>query len=244
MVAIISFFVHPETVLWVGGRIFVSDIGEFNKRDGKVYVKKRRGWEVYAPYLRDPKGLAYCKGVLYVADVDRIWAVKDKSAVFLLVGPKDFKAEFLNGITCYKGKRLYVSDTYGNAIYEVDINAKSVKKVLEIEKPNGLTLDISGNLYIITFTKPGRILRWDGKKIDTLLVSEDINGGDGIVYDNESRSIIASGFESGKVIQLMPDGKYVIIAKGLTTPAGIGFDGKTVYIPLLEKGKVINKRIR
>jgi hypothetical protein len=45
---LISFFVHPETALWVDGRLFVSDIGEFNKRDGKVYVSP------------------------YVADVDRI----------------------------------------------------------------------------------------------------------------------------------------------------------------------------
>jgi len=34
--------VHPETALWVDGRLFVSDIGEFNKRDGKVYVRKER----------------------------------------------------------------------------------------------------------------------------------------------------------------------------------------------------------
>jgi hypothetical protein len=33
---------------------------------------KGSNWEVYAPYLNDPKGLAYCGGSLYVADVDRI----------------------------------------------------------------------------------------------------------------------------------------------------------------------------
>jgi len=64
MVSIISFFVHPETALWVGDKIFVSDIGEFNKRDGKVYVRIGSNWEVYASYLNDPKGLAHCKGVL------------------------------------------------------------------------------------------------------------------------------------------------------------------------------------
>ncbi len=209
MVAIVSFtFVHPETVLWVKDRMFVSDIGQFNERDGKVYVKTRGNWQVYASYLNDPKGLAYCEGVLYVADVDRVWAVKDKSAVFLLVGPRDFKAEFLNGLTCYMGKTLYVSDTYGNSVYKIDIKTREVKRVLSVD------------------------------------VSNDINGGDGIIYDPETRSIIASGYESGKVIHLTPDGKYTVIASGLKTPAGIGFDGKTVYIPLLEDGKVINRRIK
>jgi hypothetical protein len=99
---LVSFFAHPETALWVDGRLFVSDIGEFNKRDGKVYVRKGSNWEVYAPYLNDPKGLAYCGGSLYVADVDRIWMVKDKATVFLLVGPKDFSAKFLNGINLWE----------------------------------------------------------------------------------------------------------------------------------------------
>jgi hypothetical protein len=76
---LVSFFVHPETALWVDGRLFVSDIG-----------------------LYDPKGLAYCGGSLYVADVDRIWMVKDKATVFLLVGPKDFSAKFLNGINLWE----------------------------------------------------------------------------------------------------------------------------------------------
>jgi|GEM_PF-4343016 len=31
---LVSFFVHPETALWVDGK--------FNKRDGKVYVRKER----------------------------------------------------------------------------------------------------------------------------------------------------------------------------------------------------------
>jgi sugar lactone lactonase YvrE len=241
---LVSFFVHPETALWVDGRLFVSDIGEFNKRDGKVYVRKGSNWEVYAPYLNDPKGLAYCGGSLYVADVDRIWMVKDKATVFLLVGPKDFSAKFLNGITCYAGKKLYVSDTYGNAIFEVDLSRKTVRKILDVEKPNGLTLDPSGNLYIITFTEPGRILRWDGKNLDTLFVNDDISGGDGIIYDPESMSIIASGYESGKVVLIGSDGKHRVLFENLRTPAGIGFDGKTVYIPLLEEGKVLEKRIR
>jgi Gluconolactonase len=241
---LVTFFVHPETALWADGKLFVSDVGEFGRKDGKVYLRKGRNWETYASYLNDPKGLAYCGGILYVADVDRIWMVKDKASVFLLVGPKDFSANFLNGITCYMGKRLYVSDTYGNAIFEIDLPRKTVKKMLEVEKPNGLTLDPSGNLYIITFTEPGMILRWDGNNIDTLFVSEDIAGGDGIVYDPESMSIIASGYESGKVVLIGPDRKHTVLLENLRKPAGIGFDGKTIYIPLLEEGKVLEKKIR
>jgi sugar lactone lactonase YvrE len=93
-----------------------------------------------------------------------------------LVGPKEFSAKF------------QISDTYGNATFEVDLSRKTVKKILDVEKPNGLTLDPSGNLYIITFTEPGRIS----------FVSDDISGGDGI----------ASGYEYGKVVLIGSDGKY------------------------------------
>jgi len=127
--------------------MFVSDIGEFGKRDGKVYVKRGRRWSVWASYLRDPKGLAFCRGVLYVADVDRVWAVKDRSAVFMMVGPKDFKAEFLNGMACGRGGKVLTSDTFGgmacgrggkvltsdtfgDAVYEIDPVRKTVKKHL------------------------------------------------------------------------------------------------------------------
>ncbi|NPB04553.1 MAG: hypothetical protein GXO39_09140 [Thermotogae bacterium] len=238
-----GYFKHPETVLWVGDKMFVSDIGEFGERDGKVYVKQGRRWSVWASYLNDPKGLAFCGGILYVADVDRIWAVKDRSAVFMLVGPKDFKAKFLNGITCGRNRKLYVSDTYGNAIYEVDARRRSVKKVLNVNNPNGLAADGRGNLYVITFTNPGIIFRWDGKTLDTVLISPDINGGDGLIYVREEDVLLASGYRSGKVLKVWPNGRYEVIAKGLKTPAGIGFDGKNVWVPLLELGELKSFRV-
>jgi len=238
-----GYFKHPETVLWVEDRMFVSDIGEFGKRDGKVYVKRGRRWSVWASYLRDPKGLAFCRGVLYVADVDRVWAVKDRSAVFMVVGPKDFKAEFLNGMACGRGGKVLTSDTFGDAVYEIDPVRKTVKKILTVEKPNGLAVDPQGNLYIITFTKPGRILRWDGKKMDTVLVSHDLDGGDGLIYAEEEDVLLASGYESGKVLKVNLNGTYSVIAKGLRTPAGIGFDGRNVYVPLLETGDIKKFRV-
>jgi hypothetical protein len=65
-------------------------------------------------------------------------------------------------------------------------------------------------------------LRWDGKKLDTLFVSDDISGGDGIIYDPESMSIIASGYKSGKVVLIGSDGKHTVLFENLRTPAGIG----------------------
>jgi hypothetical protein len=54
--------------------------------------------------------------------------------------------------------------------------------------------------------------------------SDDISGGDGI----------ASGYESGKVVLIGSDGKHTVLFENLITPA--------VY-PLLEEGKVLEKRI-
>ena len=53
-------------------------------------------------------------------------------------------------------------------------------------------------------------------------MSDDISGGDGIIYDPESMSIIASGYKSGKVVLIGSDGKHTVLFENLRTPAGIG----------------------
>ncbi|MFZ8835341.1 MAG: hypothetical protein ACO2O5_14290 [Candidatus Caldipriscus sp.] len=89
-----------------------------------------------------------------------------------MVVPKDFSAKFLNGITCYAGRKLYVSDTYGNAIFEVDLSRKTVQSnVGSIRKP------------LITFTEPGRIS----------FVSDNISGGDGIASGYEYGKVVLIG---------------------------------------------------
>ncbi len=230
-------FVHPESALPVDGRLYVSDIGEFGKRDGKVYVREGKTWKVWASGLFDPKGMAYCGGRLFVADVVRVWEIKGKSLVFNLVGPRHFKAEFLNGIACGARYKLLLSDTHGNAVYEVDVRKREVRKLFDVDRPNGVVYHM-GKVFVITFTSPGRILMWSGEKLDTVVETPDLNGGDGLVYVPERGYFIASGYESGKVVKVTLDGRVEVIASGLKTPAGIGFDGKYVYVPLLETGEL------
>src|ERR1039457_4128877 len=69
------------------GRIYVSEIGEFDKDgDGQISVIGPGGKaRPYATGMNDPKGLVFSKGVLYVADKTRILKVgKDgKWSVFV-----------------------------------------------------------------------------------------------------------------------------------------------------------------
>jgi len=79
--------------------------------------------------------------------------------------------------------------------------------------------------------------------MDTVLVSHDLDGGDGLIYAEEEDVLLASGYESGKVLKVNLNGTYSVIAKGLRTPAGIGFDGRNVYVPLLETGDIKKFRV-
>ena len=70
-------FVHPESCVFGGDTLFVSDIGEYNQRtDGIIYGLLKGRTFVYAKNLGDPKGLGYWRGNLYAADIDRVWRIR------------------------------------------------------------------------------------------------------------------------------------------------------------------------
>ncbi len=240
-------FIHPESCIFGGDTLFVSDIGEYNVRnDGVIYSMINGNWRVYVRGLGDPKGLGYYKGTLYAADINKIWRIREgKAEVF--VGPTDFPEEpnFLNDIAVDSAGNLYISDTFKGIIFKITQEGK-VEVLKRIESPNGLFFDEKGQLYVATFTNPGRVLLLRESKVDTFFTSPDINMADGITIDTMRSYLYVSGYKSGEIVRLSLKTRVPkVVARRLRTPADINLspDGTMLWIPQLEIGKVSPLRV-
>ncbi len=243
LIALIS-FIHPESVLPVEGKIYVSDIGKFGVGDGMILTIQG---DTVATNLIDPKGLAYYDGKLFVTDVNRIWEVTPEGKRIEFVPRTAFQpeAKFLNDIAKYRGK-IYVSDTYTNRVFRIDIKDPKPRKIFEIEKPNGICFDGKGTMYIITFTIPAKIFSYRKGKLLKVFEDRRFNGGDGIVF--YKNRFYATFYISGQVVELKREGKELkltkIIKDGLKSPADLGLYRDTLFIPLLNEGKILKINLK
>ncbi len=238
-------FTHPESVLPVGKTVYVSDIGRFGAGDGAILTIKG---DTVAYGLVDPKGLAFYNGKIFAADVNKIWEIDPAGGKSVFISPQGFalNARFLNDLAVHKGK-LYVSDTYTNRVYEINLRSKKAKKLFDIEKPNGICFCEDGTMLIITFTIPARIYTYKQGKLIELYENKKFKGGDGIVCNG--KKVYASFYLSGQVVELEKVGEKLIFKKilkdGLKTPADIGLSKNGIlYVPQLETGKIIKINLR
>ncbi len=251
LLVVILGLTHPESVIELGGHVFVSDIGQFGVKDGTIKSRSGKGWKVLATGLTDPKGIAALDdSTLVVTDVTEVKTVKLSGKTGVLFPSKNFpsgkKPAFLNDITVGPDGKLYFSDTRENCIFVGDPGTGKVKVLVEIESPNGVVFGPDSTLYIVTFQKPGRIYAYKSGKLTEIFRSHDIDGGDGIVWEPDGK-LIVSGFISGKIVEVNPvTGKHRVLKSRLKTPADINLssDGKTLYVPLLQAGKVISMEIK
>ena len=106
----------PESVA-VGpdGRIFVTEIGDFDKDgDGRVMVIKNGEAVPFATGLDDPKGMVAHLEWLYVADKTKVWRIDRKGNATIFAPANAFPTTplFLNDITVDpESGILYVSDS-------------------------------------------------------------------------------------------------------------------------------------
>jgi len=240
-------FKSPESAVEGDDGVYVSDVGDFSARDGVIWHVSGGTKEKIAENLTDPKGLAFSKGKLYIADVDRIWRIDfggEKAGVSLLAGPTAFpeNPRFLNGMTSDATGYLYTTDTFGGWVYMVSTTGR-VTQLFKTDKPNGITVASDGTVYVITFTHPGRIYSYTSTKgAELVYMSEDLNGGDGLKLDEDKGFLYAGGYDSGKIVRInLSTGKVDILADSLTTPAdfNISLDGHRLLVPLLEAGEVM-----
>lgn len=246
-------FETPESILVApDGRIYVSEIAGFGKDgDGMISTIEGGKRKVFATGMDDPKGLAFFKGALYVADKARILKVEKngKWTVFAAAEAFPEKPQFLNDLTADKAGNLYVSDSgdlqgKGGAVYRVAPDGKVSALVTATEDkrilaPNGLLPDgnehmlmvdfFSGNLYRIVL-KTGRMTQ----------IAEGFGGGDGIARDSKG-TLWISDWKNGRLFTLKKDGELKLVKDGFKAAADITMaaDGKTVLVPDMKAGEVV-----
>jgi gluconolactonase len=244
---------NPESVVaGPDGRLYVSEIGEFGKDgDGQISVVAGAGkTKAFATGMDDPKGLAFSKGALYVADKTRILKVEKngKWKVFVAAEAFPVKPQFFNDLTFDKSGNLYVSDSgdlkgKGGAVYRVSPDGKVSALVTEEDKrvlaPNGLLPDGDGNLLMVDFFS-GILYRITLKTGKMVPVAEGFGGGDGIARDRTGRLWI-SDWKNGRVFTLKRDGELKLVQAGFQSSADIGLsaDGKFVVVPDMKAGELI-----
>ena len=240
---------NPESVVVADGRIYVSEIGEFGKDgDGVITLVGSDGKaKPFATGMDDPKGLAYSKGALYVADNKRILKVgKDgKWSVFVAAEAFPVKPLFLNDLEFGKDGSLFVSDSgdlkgKGGAVYRVAPDGK-VTTVINGEDPrvlapNGLLVDGNDHLLMVDFVSSilYRVTIKTGK-MDYLV--EGFGGGDGLVRDK--RGVVwISDWKNGRLFTYKKDGTQEWVKAQFQSAADIGVaaDGRTILVPDMKAG--------
>lgn len=219
---------------------FVSNIGGTEPGDGYISRLDAGGEiveEFFASALDDPKGLAILGDELFVADVNRIVAIRlaqpGQRRVFPVPG-----ALFLNDVAVDRvHERVYVSDTLGHAIYQLaDGELSTLIEGSELEAPNGLWVD-GGDLLVATIgpdldpntfstSAPGRVLRYDLQCGQLTPASERFGSLDGITPLDRHRFLV-SDFRVGVYLWRPGEAPTLLLPvgeTGLTSTADIGFD--------------------
>lgn len=242
----------PESVLAVNGRIYVSEIGEFDKDgDGQISVIGADGKpKAFATGMDDPKGLAYSRGLIYVADKTRILSVDKSGKWQVFAAPEAFpaKPQFLNDLMVDKAGNLYVSDSgdlkgKGGAVYRITPVGKVTALVTAENKlvlaPNGLLPDGDNNLLMVDFVS-GILYRITLKNGKMVSVAEGFGAADGIVRDRQGRLWI-SDWKNGRVFTLKRDGEPKLVKDGFQAAADISLsqDEKFVLVPDMKAGELV-----
>lgn len=240
----------PESVLSTpDGRIFVSEIGEFGKPgDGDIAIISADGTvKPFATGMDDPKGLAFAKGTLYVADNKRVLKVGKDGKWSVFVAPEAFPAKpmFLNDLVIGDDGALYVSDSgdlkgKGGAVYRIAMDGK-VSTVVNgddrrVLAPNGLLADGKDNLLMVDFFS-GVLYRITIKTGKMVLIAEGFGGGDGLVRDRHG-VLWVSDWQNGRVFKLKSDGSLAMEKTLFQSAADIGLsaDGKFILVPDMKAG--------
>jgi outer membrane protein assembly factor BamB len=242
---LISGFDRPESIIRHANYIYVSNINGLPlQKNGKGYISKLdlQGRVIKKKFivgLNAPKGLAACGRILYVTDIDVIYAFN----IFTGRKIRSWKvrgAKFLNDIGLSGDGILYISDMNDSKIYRIKNGVLSIFTT-KIKNPNGVAVDFRGIIFI-NQVKGGKVFAMKptgGRAFE--VVKGGIDGGDGIGFDRYYRYLYVSSITKGEIYKIeITTGKFKVIYKGLTSPADISVDVEynRILVPLMHKNAV------
>lgn len=242
---------NPESVaVSPEGRIFVSEIGAFDKNgDGTVVEIVDGKAKTIAKGLDDPKGLDCYQDLLFVADKQRVWKIDaaGKTTVFAAANAFPTPPTFLNDLTIDDAGNLYVSDSGDlkgghGAVFRISPQGKvslvtSPKQAPALQGPNGLLVDDKEHLLLLDFVSGElhRVNLADGK---LARLATGFAGGDGLARDKNGK-IYVSEWTTGRVFVLGKESHSPTLLSGDFKSAAdicLSPDGKQLYVPDMMAG--------
>ncbi|MDB5262264.1 MAG: ATP/GTP-binding protein [Adhaeribacter sp.] len=200
----------PESVLYDKGNniLYVANInGQAGDKDGngsigRVSIAGKVEEAEWVQGLDAPKGMGLHKGLLYVADLTKVVVIDTKSGQKVreieLPG-----AQFLNDVTVDNKGIVYISDSSGKKVYQLQDNVPSVYLESNVlQRPNGL-LAHQNKMYLIDM--PTGLFYEINENKELIKRAEGLVGGDGIVPVGAGDFLISNW--NGEVSYVTASGK-------------------------------------
>lgn len=241
--------------------IYVSNVtGEPSKKDGLGSISKFSAdgkliKKDFVSGLNAPKGMRAAGGKLYVADIDQVLMINEKSGK--IERKISFKgAKFLNDIAIDKRGNIYVSDTEGSAVYTWSARGgvKTLASGKYLECPNGL-LVVGNSLIIASWgvmspdwsTKvPGKLMAYDLKTEEIKVFTKQPMGNlDGLEKLDENHFLV-SDWSAGKVFIVSTNGDFEEILSGMKGSADLGWipSKRLLLVPRMNENLISAFRLK
>jgi len=234
------FIVSPS-----GKHYFIANAnGEPGKRDNNGFISKLNtdGEPVDLHFinggtrgtvLHSPNGLAIVGDTLYVADLDTIRGFNmhtGRSTVTLSFS--QFHVRELTDLIADGAGQLFVLDTEGNAIYQIDTTQDHLVSLYvqheDLASPRGLAVHPRSGRLVVVSLDDGTVLDIDQDRAIHEVISNSFFTGkfrnlSGVDFD-QFGNMYLSDLTAGKIWRVQPNQKMQVIAEFLISPTTVKID--------------------
>lgn len=239
----VSGFTGPESAYWdAANKVwYVSNVvapasGDVTEKDGQGWISRldAEGEITEAKWvegLDSPLGMRMLDGILYVANITQVVAID--VATGMIQKKIDVPDAVLLNDVAAGGGLVFVSDTFGNAIYQIDPQGgpSVFSKAADLKGPNGVLVDgaqlIVANSVDFTTPTPGPVLAFDIGSKSAMPLGTLMGKLDGIERDGDT--FLVTDNPTATLYRVAADGSYsaafdLKTAYGLQSAADIGID--------------------
>ncbi len=194
--------------------------------------------------LHAPHGMAVVGDTLYAADINAVRGFHTESGKpTVTVSFSPFPVEAFTDLIADGGGQLFVLDTTGNAIYQINPHDHHAVSIYlrhdDLASPRGLAVHPrSGRLLVVSLDK-GTVMEIAADRTITEIISNSLFTGkfrnlSGIDFD-QFGSMYLSDLTAGKIWRVQPDRSMQVIAEFLISPAAVKIDRRNhrILVPYL-----------
>lgn len=247
-------FDWPESIIWDAANQlwYVSNMSVLNpdisQKDGSGFISQvdTNGKIVQSKWvdgLDTPAGMAIVNGKLYVANIDELGVIDIATGTLTKIPAPG--ALLLNDIAAI-GNELYVTDTFGHAIFhykEGDAMLTEFSKDPKLDGPNGIFADTTGNRLIVACLHdfatetPGPMLSIDLTTKSVQTFGTLTGKFDGI--EKHGDAFFVSENPTSYLYRFEADGSYKLVYDlhndhGVMSAADLGYDPATAILGIAD----------